>query len=249
MRNDFHYKQRSPFSSRLRRETVRLEHAVYMALRRKLEFELRPIFIVGCGNTGTTLLASRLGNHPSIGLIPEETGMFLRSVSHSKSRYDRWFSSQFNGCNTCFLEKTPKHVQRLGFISSSVRDARVIVSTRAACFDIAMERWRADNIEFLKHAKRRNIKQIKFEEFTRDPERVLREVCDFCDLPWDSALLENGVSSYENNKTPGNLEIRKEQLKNDIKPPTSKWRQVLSPAEIEKVNTRCRMISRRLGYE
>ena len=33
-------------------------------------------FVLGCGHSGTTLVASRLGNHPAVALIPEETNIF-----------------------------------------------------------------------------------------------------------------------------------------------------------------------------
>ena len=37
---------------------------------------LRPIFIVGCGHSGTTLLAAMMDSHPNIRAFPDESGAF-----------------------------------------------------------------------------------------------------------------------------------------------------------------------------
>ena len=61
----------------------RVADRVRIALQARLDRARRPIegsagfaFVLGCGHSGTTLIASRLGNHPAVALIPQETNLF-----------------------------------------------------------------------------------------------------------------------------------------------------------------------------
>jgi hypothetical protein len=42
---------------------------------------MRPVFIVGCGHSGTTLLTAMLDSHPQMHAYPGESNVFLRGVT------------------------------------------------------------------------------------------------------------------------------------------------------------------------
>jgi protein O-GlcNAc transferase len=69
------------------------------------------VSISGAGHSGTTLLASMIGNHPEVHLITYETGWFLDSQESNEGAFNylRKFTNE-NSRATVIVEKTPKHV-------------------------------------------------------------------------------------------------------------------------------------------
>ena len=49
------------------------------------EFETH-VFVIGCGHTGTTLIAAMLGAHPSIYSIPKETRALVHNTAPDQAR-------------------------------------------------------------------------------------------------------------------------------------------------------------------
>jgi len=127
------------------------------------DFKLTPdyqknyIFIVGCGHSGTTLLAARLGNHDQIHVIPKETGWFLpkRSLRAGKKKMNLEFSRAKEDGKKILLEKTPKHIHCIHRILKVYPCAKIIIVHRNCYdniaslkkrfnFELALNRWLID---------------------------------------------------------------------------------------------------------
>ncbi|NBC11389.1 MAG: hypothetical protein GVY24_06590, partial [Planctomycetes bacterium] len=66
-----------------------------------------PIFIVGCGHSGTTLLLRLIGAHPQIMPLLEETWAL---VNGEYQRLHGWDLSCFKAGKQRWVEKTPSHI-------------------------------------------------------------------------------------------------------------------------------------------
>ncbi|MBN1566182.1 MAG: sulfotransferase [Anaerolineae bacterium] len=102
---------------------------------------IRPIFVVGTGRSGTTILARWLGYHPGIAHFPNETKFFpdyfkwLKTVVETDDmviEIARNFLSTFLGDYLAsqnklrILEKTPNNVEIVGDLMRCFPDAQII---------------------------------------------------------------------------------------------------------------------------
>jgi len=83
---------------------LRLTSARFRAIHR------RPIFVVGCGHSGTTLIVRIIGAHPTMMPLLKETYTFFDRKYFKLKAFD--LDCYRQGKRT-WIEKTPAHVQRL----------------------------------------------------------------------------------------------------------------------------------------
>ncbi|HEY6433923.1 MAG TPA: sulfotransferase [Acetobacteraceae bacterium] len=113
----------------------------------------------------------------------------------------------------CWAEKTPANVQRFGYIRRRfprarlvhiIRDGRDAVCSlrrtpfakldHAPCHSAAAARrcavqWRASVKAGLRFRRDPAYHELRYEALVTDPERTLRRLLHFLDLPWDDSLL------------------------------------------------------------
>jgi hypothetical protein len=97
-----------------------------------IDDSLATCFVVGCGNSGTTLLAARLGNHPAIHVLPTETTVLRprRRLRDARGRLAGWMAAARADGASVLVEKTPKHIHDIARLRRLVPVARVIVVQR-----------------------------------------------------------------------------------------------------------------------
>ncbi|MEA3643573.1 MAG: FkbM family methyltransferase [Lamprobacter sp.] len=84
------------------------------------------IFVVGCGHTGTTLMATILGESDAIHTIKRETEWFLHGQDFSTElRQER--EQAIAAGKRCLLEKTPRHVYRYAKITAAFPNAKFVI--------------------------------------------------------------------------------------------------------------------------
>lgn len=162
-----------------------------------------PVFIVGCGHSGTTLLLAILSRHPALHAVPYESSLITRSPADID-----WFVDQFNrgarqAGKTAWVEKTPSQVRHIGRLLTRFPDARVVVMLRdgrdVACsiearlgdFAAGVRRWEDDNAAADEWAGTDRVLFLKYEDLIEDQESTLRSVCGFLGLGFDEGLLDH----------------------------------------------------------
>jgi len=247
----------------LRLRLTSLAHAVFDTAVRPQPDSDTFCFVTGCGHSGTTLLASKLGLHPDVLLISRESNIFAPQHGLRLARVitQEWLAFARQERRRVVLEKSPKHVHCIGRIRRLLPDARVIVVVRnpldtcASLFkrfgdlDLAIERWLMDNEAALEAKAGKATLLVRYEALTRAPADTLSAACEFLGIPWDPGLLERSGSVYGSD--PGlrrNMAIRHEQVSQPIYDNNGKWAEVLTSEQATRVRQRTAELAVKLGY-
>ena len=241
-----------------------------MIILKNEDFSLKHCFVVGCGHTGTTLIATILGENDAIYSIKRETGWFLdnqnidsdlfREELHAKELRSDWL-----------CEKTPRHVYCYEKIMARFTDAKFIVMTREAKdvvasiknrtgdFSQALNRWLNDSKKSLEVSRQKNSLLIHYEDVVADAENTIQRMCDFLGVPFSQAMLsyhesKNNWFGVNPQKTDGkgeqaHLERRAWQMQQPIQDRRGTWKDILTKEEAETVDTASRKIMLELGYD
>jgi hypothetical protein len=159
-----------------------------------------PIFIVGCGHSGTSLLLAVLGAHSNIHPIPFESslGFFDRpqemlnsfaelTVHHGKQRW---------------IEKTPKHVRCMDVLLTLCPEAQVLVIVRdgrdVACsiqdrcgnLQKGIVRWVEDNTLAKGYLGHPRIHFLKYEDLIVAFDRTMSETLEFLGESFEPEIRE-----------------------------------------------------------
>jgi hypothetical protein len=180
--------------------------------KRVLAMSKRPIFIGGCGRSGTTLLLSLLSSLPEVFAIPEETGAFCRldysEVKPEKSDilinriYDKILNNSKSINKTRWCEKTPKNIHRIKEIQkyfngkarfiNIVRNGRDVITskhpTKTEAYWVSPQRWINDVAAGYKYKNDPAVLTIRYEDLVEDFKTVMKKVCAFIDEPYTKAL-------------------------------------------------------------
>jgi hypothetical protein len=224
----------------------------------------RPIFVVGCPRSGTTYLAGTLGRHPDIAHFPQET-MFFRHMygwletgvagsDSSKATLARdflagWMSSYLRAVGKRrLLEKTPMNVHTLNWLMASFPDACVLHIFRdpravAASFwassqhwtdrltpEGAAELWRTEVGTALEKAAGATFPfmNVRYEDLVAAPLEGFRRILEFVGEQ-SEPLLSLALEITDRTRV-------------------DRWKEVLTPFDVESVERICAELMSRLGY-
>ncbi len=161
-----------------------------------------PIFIVGCGHSGTSLLLVILGAHSKIFAVPHES----RIAAHCRWRFlaamrkfNRWAIAHGK---TRWVEKTPKHIVHIENILKHRPNARILLIIRdgrdVACslqkrhgsLEVGIQHWVKRNREGKKFWNHPNVHVLKYESLISDFEKTIREVLAFVGEEYEPGITE-----------------------------------------------------------
>ncbi len=162
----------------------------------------QPVFIVGCGHSGTTLLLAILSRHPDLYSVPYESSMMRRRPSDVD-----WFVHQFNRATrdagkSRWVEKTPLHVHHIesllerfptGQVVVLLRDGRDVAASlerRFGDLDRAVARWLSDTAAADPWLDHERVILVRYEDLVADSLRALESLCEWLGIGYDDALLE-----------------------------------------------------------
>lgn len=152
-----------------------------------------PIFIVGCGHSGTSLLLAILGEHPRIFAVPKETGVLAQDdFEYYKKKTQRFENKARAAGKQRWVEKTPKHVRHIDKIFQWEPNAKVILIIRDGR-DVAysfkqrrgngvsngIQRWVNDNLAGKAYWSHPQVHVIQYEKVISDFETSISELMSF----------------------------------------------------------------------
>jgi hypothetical protein len=106
-------------------------YCIEWILRRNLVRNSNPIFIIGLGHSGTSILHRLIGYHPSIFFIAEETAWFCHNFNcNNKNSVLALLKTLSFFHSKYFLEKTPSHLFSYNKIVDIFPNAKFILITR-----------------------------------------------------------------------------------------------------------------------
>jgi hypothetical protein len=154
------------------------------------------IFVSGFGHAGTTLMTVMLGSHPDAHLIPYETRWFLWGDNP-----DEAIAYAKNIDKPYIIEKTPMHVRKIEQMHKSFPDAKFVVMIRNpydviasqykrhSNIDKAIQRMKDDYEAIQKSKEKPYVKVVRYEDLIDDTEGVLRSICKFIGIEFNSEML------------------------------------------------------------
>lgn len=229
------------------------------------------IFIVGCGHTGTTLLATLLAAHSDFHVITRETGWFTDKSQNFSLEYPLELQLAQQANKTYLVEKTPKHIHSWPDILALFPDAKFISTARNAKdvvwslknrsddFASSLDRWVCDHTAVVELINCTKSHLIRYEDLISQPEIVLKNLCQFIGCVYEADMMNYyklGISWFgveqpteTNGKGLKNHVIRRAwQMRQPITDRRGIWKDQLTSFELNCIEQHCSDISRSLGY-
>lgn len=221
-----------------------------------------PVFVVGCGHSGTTLLASVLSRHSKFFVVGYESECFLpvHSLNLTKKIIRAFDMIALQNGKSYFLEKTPKHVLCVERILKSIPKSRVIymvrdgrdnvlsLKKRFLNLNMCITRWNIDNENFERLSNNDKVLIVRYENFVKNPCNSLKEICKFLEIEYEDAMLNSSGNPYANSKK-SNMILRSSQVERPIYDNTGKWILGLDKRELDKFWKESEPLMSKMGYE
>lgn len=259
----------SPGRSKILKKLNVLPHALLHLWSAKFRrIEQSPVFIVGCGHSGTTLLLRILGAHRSFYPIIEESNTFSKARYHNLRTFD--LLAFFKGKKR-WIEKTPKHIRhideifafrpdaKLIFIIRDGRDVALSIKKRTGRIEDGIERWLADNALGYAWIDDPRVIAVRYEDLVGSFRAEMTRLLDFLGEPYDDnieqfqkvtapkeAVTEKPESQFGNR---AHFQHRMWQVSQPLFDGRNKWRREMTPEEIELFRQRAGAELVQYGYE
>lgn len=162
--------------------------------------ESPPVFIVGCGHSGTSLLLAILGSHSRIYPVPYESKLGYKPV---KKYYYLWkFKNATKAMHKFrWVEKTPKHIFRIEELLNLAPDVKILIILRDGR-DVAVsykerfgdikqgiDAWVSANLAGQKYWNHPRVMLLKYEDLVTNIENTMEEILDFIKEDFESGIL------------------------------------------------------------
>jgi len=222
-----------------------------------------PLFIVGCGHSGTTLMLRILFEHEDLLGVDYESSVIGGNYINFPELV-HWSKERRKLNKIAWLEKTPDQIRHLDKIFSIFPKAKVIVmvrdgrdvtlslKNRGGKLERHMERWIQDNNAWLKHQNDTRVIPVKLENFVENSKEELAKICESVGISYNDSLLEyhNKEFKYQNTgvkKTDGkgdnHQSNRNWQVNQKIFKSTSRWEKEAKPNDLIMFNKNIEFIN------
>jgi len=157
-------------------------HSRYLFYKyvKKTRIESPPIFIVGCGHSGTTLLLKILGSHRNIHAINFESSIAFKPPKKQKRFVHLFNRMAVAAGKNKWVEKTPRHIHAIDILLQLFPDAHILIVMRdgrdVACsikarlndFEKGVLRWVDDNKAAQPFLVYQNTHLVRYEDIIED---------------------------------------------------------------------------------
>lgn len=173
-----------------------------------------PIFIVGCGHSGTTIILAILGRHSELHAVPYESKFGYCDTEKAKGLMKRFDAEAARQGKARWIEKTPANIYKISYILDLIPSAKFLLIVRdgrdVACslrdrtgnLESGIRRWVKDNQHGKQFWQHPSVHQFKYEDLVEDPEAILQRIFQFIGVPYESGLTEVGESIHYYNRVP-----------------------------------------------
>lgn len=233
-----------------------------------------PVFVAGCGHSGTSLMIKIISSHPNFFAIPKESAAFLVDDAKFRYRMHQWDQECSALKATRWVEKTPPHIfqiQRFLALRPKaqfiimIRDGRDVVCSlrkRAGYENIEdrLDRWTYDNLSAMPFWDHPQVRVVRYEALVAAPEETIKGLCAFLNEPMSDSMLEYHKTEtkwYSARKTKpraiknhaDHLALRNWQINQPIFDGRDKWKTDMSTAEKSAFKrSAAQQLLERLGY-
>jgi len=174
-------------------------------------FTEAPIYIGGCGRSGTTLLLSILSAHPEIFACPRELNPFEGAARTSTGietpkfyrLYRTFLTKKIKASASRYCEKSPANIRHVDLIDEFhqghfrmihiVRDGRDVILSKhprkESGYWVDPKRWVEDVTCGLRYKEHPRVLTIKYEDLVMNFDTCIRQICEFLDLVLSDEIL------------------------------------------------------------
>jgi len=162
---------------------------------------MKNVFIVGCGHSGTSIVARILSSHTKVYVVPKETGVFFLNESDTSESIIKDYENYASTENKEYcVEKTPSHVMCIKKIFEVRPKSKIIVCVRdprdVACsyrergfiFKDGIERWIMSYKEVEKYFGDKRFIFIRLEDLLKNSKSVTNKLQKFLGLDQEYLL-------------------------------------------------------------
>lgn len=180
---------------------VRMEakYAYYAGIRGET-LAAPPVFIVGCGHSGTSLVLAILGTHTMLQAVPFESNVIYKPADEQERLLKQFEKMTVSNRRRRWVEKTPRHILKIGEILQRWPDAKVVIVLRdgrdVACslrarqwdFKKAVQRWIDDNKAGQEHWESPQVRVLRYEDIIVDFRSTIQKLMEFIGEPYEERM-------------------------------------------------------------
>ena len=162
-----------------------------------------PIFIVGPGHSGTSLILAILGAHSSLYPIPTESNLAYKSPEVQQRLIKRFRKLTVAAGKARWVEKTPRHINKIEELFSLFPDAKIVVTMRdgrdVACSYKARRRSGIEEhidhwVSVVERARRfvdhPQVRMLRYEDLVVDFDGTIRGLMTFLGEEYEAGQAE-----------------------------------------------------------